>query len=92
MDKDVLEGLKRRAEALGFDSAQALIRVWAKAEVDGRELSFGDDWGEPSKEAAARLNKAAAEAKRGIDVEGPFNSVEDFMKDLRGSKHETDCS
>lgn len=87
MDKDVLEGLKRRAEALGFDSAQALIRVWAKAEVDGRELSFGDDWGQPSPEAAARLNKAAEEAKRGIGVSRPFHTAKralDYLHNLKG--------
>jgi hypothetical protein len=40
IDQDVREGLERRARSLGFDSAQAYIRVWAKAEADGRKL----DW------------------------------------------------
>jgi len=40
IDQDVREGLERRARSLGFDSAQAYIRVWAKAEADGRKLDF----------------------------------------------------
>jgi hypothetical protein len=83
MDQEVRDGLERRARSLGFDSAQAYIRVWAKAEADGRTLDFGvDDWGEPSDEAAARLNKAAEEAKKGINVSGPFHTVEEMMQHL----------
>lgn len=83
MDKAVRDGLEKKAADLGFDSAQAYIRFWAKAEVDGRKVDLSvDDWGEPSPEAAARINKAADEARRGIHVSKPFYSVEDFIKDL----------
>jgi hypothetical protein len=83
MDKDVRDGLEKRAASLGFDSAQAYIRFWAKAEVDGRKINLAvDDWGEPSPEAATRINKAADEARRGINVSGPYRTVEEFMKDL----------
>lgn len=91
IEAEVRDKLEAYVKGLGFDSIQAYIRVWAKAKADGREIDFDDDWGEPSAEAAARLNKWAEEAKQGIDVEGPFHSVEDFMKDLRGSNDE-DCS
>ena len=84
IDKDVREKLDAKAKRLGFDSAQAYIRVWAKAEAENRILSFGlDEWGEPSEAAQKRLNKATDDAKKGINVSGPYNSIEDFMKDLR---------
>ena len=83
IDKEVRDGLERRARKLGFDSAQAYIRVWAKAEAEGRTISFGDDWGEPSDVAAERINQAAEEARQGINVSKAFENVEDFMKDLR---------
>ncbi len=83
MDKKIRDGLEAKAKKLGFDSAQAYIRVWAKAEAEGRVVSFGDEWGRPSDEAAARLNKIADEARRGINVSGPFKTVEDFLKDLQ---------
>ncbi len=84
IDKQTRDKLEVRATKLGFDSIQAYIRFWAKAEVDGRTVDFGeDDWGEPSDAAAARINQAAEEAKQGKNVSGPFHSVEEFMKDLR---------
>jgi antitoxin component of RelBE/YafQ-DinJ toxin-antitoxin module len=83
IDTNVRKKLDIKARKLGFDSTQALIRVWAKAVVDGRTLNFGDDWGEPSDEAAARINKDADEALRGVNVSGPFYNVEDFMQALK---------
>ena len=72
-----------KAKQLGFDSAQAYLRVIIKAAVDGRRIDLNvDEWGEPSPEAADRLNKAAEEATKGVNLAGPFKSVEDFMKDL----------
>jgi nucleoside-diphosphate-sugar epimerase len=82
MDVKVREQLETKAKKLGFDSAQAYIRVWAKAEAEGRTINFGDDWGEPSNEAAERLNNAAEDAKKGYNLSGPFKTVDDFMKDL----------
>lgn len=72
-----------KAKQLGFDSAQAYLRVIIKAAVDDRRIDLNvDEWGQPSDAAAARLNKAAEEAKKGINIAGPYKSVEDFMKDL----------
>ena len=82
MDKKVREQLEAKAKKLGFDSAQAYIRVWAKAEAEGRTIDFGDDWGEPSDAATERLSRDAEEAMRGENISGPFESVDDFMKDL----------
>lgn len=83
MNKTLKDALTARADELGFDSAQALLRYMAKAVADRREVTFGeDDWGQPSLEAAARLNKAADEARQGKNVSRAFTSVEDFMKDL----------
>lgn len=83
MDKDVRDTLKAKAKDYGFDSLQAYMRVLTKADADGRKINLEiDDWGEPSPEAAARLNKAAEEARRSVNVSGPYYSVDDFMKDL----------
>ena len=72
-----------KAKQLGFDSAQAYLRVIIKASVDGRRIDFDvDEWGQPSDAAASRLNKAAAEAKKNVHLAGPFTTAEDFMKDL----------
>lgn len=52
-----------KAKQLGFDSAQAYLRVIIKAAVDGRRINLDlDDWGEPSPHAVDRLNKSTAEA------------------------------
>ena len=83
MDKTVRDQLETKAKRLGFDSAQAYIRVWAKAEAEDRILSCDDDdWGEPSPVAVKRLNKAAEEAKHGKNVSKPFYSVEEMMAHL----------
>ena len=83
MDKSVRIQLEAKAKRLGFDSAQAYIRVWAKAEAEDRILSFDDDdWGEPSPAAVKRLNKAAEEAKQGKNVSKSFYSVEEMMAHL----------
>jgi antitoxin component of RelBE/YafQ-DinJ toxin-antitoxin module len=84
IDKDVREGLEKRAKELGFDSAQAYIRVWAKAEAEGRILDFNS--------AAVALSSAANERYelqiREMDEEKQlkktetFDNVKDFMKDL----------
>ncbi len=57
-----------KAKQLGFDSAQAYLRVIIKATVDGRRIDLEvDDWGQPSAEAATRLNKWTAEALTASD-------------------------
>ena len=67
IEKTLRDKLEARATKLGFDSVQAYIRFWATAEADGRKVNFGEDsWGEPSPEAAERLNKAAGEARRDL--------------------------
>ncbi len=72
-----------KAKLLGFDSAQAYLRVMIKAVVDGRRIDFNlDDWGEPTDEAAERLIKAADDAKNDKNLSGPFATVDEFMKDL----------
>ncbi len=84
IDQDVREGLELRARSLGFDSAQAYIRVWAKAEADGRKLDFDGKAVVLSPEANARYEQMIAELdeekKTGKVKE--FTSVEDFMKDV----------
>jgi antitoxin component of RelBE/YafQ-DinJ toxin-antitoxin module len=84
IDQEVREGLERRARALGFDSAQAYIRVWAKAEADGRKLDFDGKAVVLSPEANARYEQMITELdteKKAGNVK-EFHSVEDFMKDL----------
>lgn len=84
IDQDVREALERRARSLGFDSAQAYIRVWAKAEADGRKLDFDGKAVVLSPEANARYEQMIVELdeeKKSGKVK-EFTSVEDFMKDL----------
>lgn len=78
-----------KAKRLGFPSAQAYIRVWMTAEAEDRVLSVGnDDWGEPTPEAAARLNRwadeAIADSKAGKLKS--YHTVDEFMADLRDGK------
>ena len=84
MDQEVRDGLERRARSLGFDSAQAYIRVWAKAEADGRKLDFDGRAVVLSPEANARYEQMVAEleAEKKSGKVKEFTSVEDFMKDL----------
>lgn len=85
IDQDVREGLERRARSLGFDSAQAYIRVWAKAEADGRKLDFDGKAVILSPEANERYEKMISEldSERQNEPVNSFNNVDDFMKDLK---------
>lgn len=77
--------LDEKAKRLGFDSAQAYILVLAVAAADGRAINFGeDDWGEPTPEAAARLNQLAEEAIRDSKAGKlkSYYSADDMMADL----------
>ena len=83
LDPTIRKKFTARAKQLGFDSAQSYLRVIIKAAVDGRKIDLDvDEWGQPTDAAAARLNKAANEAKINKNLSGPFSSVKDFMKDL----------
>ncbi len=85
IDKAVRDGLEKRAKELGFDSAQAYIRVWAKAESEGRKLDFDSTTIVLSPEANKRYTKMISE----FDTENKngtsksFENVDDFMKDLK---------
>ncbi len=85
INKTLRDNLAIRADELGFDSIQALLRYMAKAVADNREVTFGDQpWPQPSDKVAARLQtdakQARADAKAGKLK--AYTSVEDFMKDL----------
>jgi antitoxin component of RelBE/YafQ-DinJ toxin-antitoxin module len=84
IDKDIREGLERRARSLGFDSAQAYIRVWAKAEADGRKLDFDGKAVVLSPEANKRYEKMIAEleAEKRYGKLKTYTTVDEFMKDL----------
>ncbi len=81
IDKSLKERSLKRAKSLGFNSLQDLTRVLLAGFADGRAINFGeDDWGEPTQEAADRINKAAEEAKRGINVSRPFYTAEEALE------------
>lgn len=84
IDQEVREGLERRARSLGFDSAQAYIRVWAKAEADGRKLDFDGKAVVLSPEANARYEKIIAdfEAEKKSGKAKKFTNADDLVKDL----------
>lgn len=94
MTRSLRDKVTKRADELGFDSTQALLRYVSKAIVDGRQVSFGeeDSWGEPSPEAAARLERWAKEARRDNKagkLKG-YHSVDEFMKDLLDDNDKTE--
>ncbi|HUD10048.1 MAG TPA: hypothetical protein VMR28_00045 [Candidatus Saccharimonadales bacterium] len=79
-----------KAKELGFDSAQAYLRVIIKAAVDGRRIDLDiDEWGQPSPEAAARLNKWTAEALKASEAgELPsFTDAKSMMEYLQNEAH-----
>lgn len=85
IDQDVREALERRARSLGFDSAQAYIRVWAKAEAEGRKLDFDSKAVTLSPEANARYEQMIAELdkEKQLGKVKEYTSADDFMRDLR---------
>lgn len=83
LDTTLRRDFTQRAKELGFDSAQAYVRVMIKAVVDGRRVDFGvDDWGEPSKAAAKRLKKQLRDVRKNRGLSGPFTEVDELMKAL----------
>ncbi len=85
IDTNVRDGLEQRAKELGFDSAQAYIRFWAKSEVEGRKIDFGTPMVTLSPEADSRYEKVVADmAKlRKTGKLKAYSTVEEFMKDLK---------
>jgi addiction module RelE/StbE family toxin len=79
IDQDVREGLERRARSLGFDSAQAYIRVWAKAEADGRKLDFDGKAVVLSPEANARYEQMLAE----LEADKKSGKVDERFVDVK---------
>ena len=47
IEEEMRDALRRKAHNLGFDSIQAYIRFWAKAEVEGRKVEVDDRNWEP---------------------------------------------
>jgi hypothetical protein len=47
IEAEMRDALRRKAHFLGFDSIQAYIRFWAKAEVEGRKIEVDDGGWEP---------------------------------------------
>ena len=85
IDSDIREGLELRAKELGFDSAQAYIRFWAKAEVDGRRIDLGVRSVTLSSDADKRYEKAIADMAE-LRKKGQlksYSTVEEFMEDLK---------
>lgn len=84
IDKNIRDGLEKRAKELGFDSAQAYIRVWAKAETEGRKLDFDSKAVVLSPDANKRYKQMTQELDRENQAgkAETFDSVADFMKDL----------
>jgi hypothetical protein len=84
IDDSVRTKLEKRAHSLGFDSAQAYIRVWARAEADGRVLNFDTKRTVLSDQAISRYESMALD----MDNMDPkeivsYSNVNDFMKDFR---------
>lgn len=83
MDKNLRAKLDKQADALGFDSPQALLRYVSKAIVDGRHLTFGrpvDDWRSVPDHVMDRWAKELAEHEAG-KVKS-FDNAEEALKYL----------
>ena len=85
IDSEVRDGLELLAKELGFDSAQAYIRFWAKAEVEGRKIDFGSPMVTLSGEADSRYEKAIKDMSilRKKGKLKTYTSVNGFMEDLK---------
>jgi uncharacterized protein YdhG (YjbR/CyaY superfamily) len=80
MDKNVRDGLEKKAKKLGFDSAQAYVRFWAKAEVDGRDFYIGEP--ERITPAIEKIIKETEEEIARNDTYGTFETAEDAINFL----------
>ena len=79
-----------KAKQLGFDSAQAYLRVIIKASVDNRRIDLDvDSWGEASAKAVERLNIWTAEAIQDSskDKLPSFTDVKSMMEFLDREAH-----
>jgi hypothetical protein len=47
IEEKMRDALRRKAHFLGFDSIQAYIRFWAKAEIEGRQIELDVHGWEP---------------------------------------------
>ena len=85
IDSEVRDGLELRAKELGFDSAQAYIRFWAKSEVEGRKVDFGSPMIMLSSEADSRYERAIEDMSilRKKGKLKTYTSVNEFMEDLK---------
>lgn len=87
MDKDLRAGLQARAKSLGFDSSQALLRYVAKAIIDDRMVTFGqDNWGEPPEHVLKHWEEEVADLPRQLKTgeAKKFDNIDDLMADLNG--------
>ena len=84
INKAIREGLEKRARKLGFDSAQAYIRVWAQAEVEGRKLDFDSTDITLSPQAEKRYAKMITDLdeEKNSGKAVTFTTADEFMKDL----------
>ncbi|MGH7237061.1 MAG: hypothetical protein ACREGF_00815 [Candidatus Saccharimonadales bacterium] len=90
LDPIIRKQFTAKAKQLGFDSAQAYLRVIIKAAVDDRRIDLAvDDWGEPSPEAVKRLNKATEEAIAASKA-GELPSFTDANSMMEYLQHEAD--
>jgi len=82
--KNVRDGLEKRAKELGFDSAQAYIRVWAKAESEGRKLDFDSTAIVLSPKASDRYSRMVSELEKEkkSGKATSFDNVDDLMQEL----------
>lgn len=92
MDKTLRTKLGERADDLGFDSPQALLRYVSKAIIDGRQVVFGldnegwDDWGPIPAHVIKRWAKESAEFQTDQKTGNikSYTDVDEMMIDLRG--------
>jgi hypothetical protein len=83
MEVDVRDALARKAKSLGFDSLQAYIRVWAKAEVDNRVVDF-DSYGQGFKQEA-QFASLARDFATNRDKYRKYKNFEELLDSLKAT-------
>ncbi len=83
------EKLKKRLEhvfgQMGFDLPTAVRIFFQKVDLTGNipfTIGVNNDIDYYTPQQIAELDRLAADAKKGINVSGPFNSVKDMWKDI----------
>ncbi|HET7059717.1 MAG TPA: hypothetical protein VFH99_00135 [Candidatus Saccharimonadales bacterium] len=88
MDKNVYQKLKKRAAQLGFDSAPAYVRFWAKSAVTDSNNYAKRDLAKPSGQALRYLELLLATApEEPTSLSGALAYVDKELRRVKGRRY-----